>query len=326
MGLPDFAIYLLTFLWTAVTGCGVVLFMFGVRGRVVDHHLRCMRCHHVYVNGGIDPSRCTECGGNLSEPGSLRIGKRRFNEAQLVFSIMLLAASAAVVFGVVRHRSTQTLLAAAPTAAINKLNAAMTPMQFAAVWSGAAATNDIYYDDGAAPVNNRSNARSAGDASSEFNSGALLRPLIGGQQQLIQSDALSTATTDTDSRPSDLNTERRQRPGTTTSAETAMDSPIADWLAAPTDWLSDQFDTGATRSRLTSSPTSSMNLLRLNLTDNGMQQKPIESSIATGWSGAISSPIARPVRSRVSSNAVKPVAAGSGSVSTGRGGGRTGGR
>ena len=92
MDLPAPVIFVLTFVWVAVTGGGAVLLLIALRGRKIDYLPRCRRCRYVITGGMIDPTTCPECGTDLREPGSLRIGRRRGAETPGVFGCIFLAA------------------------------------------------------------------------------------------------------------------------------------------------------------------------------------------------------------------------------------------
>lgn len=116
MEVPPVLIYALTLIWVAVAGGGMVLVLLGLLGRQVDRLLRCRACRYV-IDGGFDPATCPECGVDLHEPGSIRVGRRRICETHTIFGLIMLAAGATPVIALMTQSKTTTVpavVAAAP--------------------------------------------------------------------------------------------------------------------------------------------------------------------------------------------------------------------
>lgn len=90
-----------------IAGCGVLLFIVGLRGRLVDDHPHCRRCAFDLVGQqraagvGADGARCSECGAGLGSARSVRVGTRVRRRRALGFGVGILGLMLAGVGGVV---------------------------------------------------------------------------------------------------------------------------------------------------------------------------------------------------------------------------------
>jgi hypothetical protein len=319
MSLLALVIYILTLLWIAVSCAGVALLALGVRGRVADRHLRCRRCGHVYITGGSDPSKCTECGCDLREPGSLRIGRRRVNETQIVFSMMLLAASAATVLGVVRHnRVPSAVVAAAVGPAGSATAAAPPPLRLTA--AQVCPSNDIYYP----PVKDRPLIHRVATIEGD---GAVVTPgilqqMASAPQYPIPSTEFAGSASFAPVATKSTNGELRQRVTASAATAEAASDPLADWTAAHVDWLSFELDSVGGRTRDMSTPAFDDDpSTRATATD--ILWKAPASNIAEGRA-AEASGSARLLRVKPQSTAIKPARAGAGASAMAGSRGRNG--
>lgn len=316
MGLLGLIIYLLTIIWIVVTCAGLAMLALGLRGRVADKHLRCRRCRHVYISGGSDPSICTECGGDLRKPGSLRIGRRRMNETQIVFSVMMLGASTAAVLGVMRHKRLPNVVPATPAAAVNKVVKAVARPQYTATDTNWFSTNNVYYADSSLKDNPGIVHR---NATIEGYGAVKEQPIL---QQLgnlpygVTTAAVPSAISSDDSALAALpnnSDDSRQRTAPCAALPEILPDPFSEWSSIPTDWLTFRL---ATAGRGRDSGSAAMEFdgsLRSLQTDASWQAPP--SNIAQGWMQETAG-VASQMRVKPQSTAIKPARTGSAAPGT----------
>jgi hypothetical protein len=103
MGESFYFVYILAVLFAG----GVLLLLFGLYGRRINDHLYCRKCRYDLSGLGARPSRCPECGADLTRWRAVRKCRRRRRPVSLVigFAILLflLAGPAVMILKSVEH-------------------------------------------------------------------------------------------------------------------------------------------------------------------------------------------------------------------------------
>lgn len=75
---------------TCVLVFGIHIALRSIRGRVVDDHPRCRRCHYDLIGSLPRPDHCPECGSNLWAPNAVTIGTFRLDGRRLAAGLALI--------------------------------------------------------------------------------------------------------------------------------------------------------------------------------------------------------------------------------------------
>src|SRR5215218_3121633 len=84
---------------------GIVLILFGTRGRRVDDHPLCRRCGFDLTGRPQTSDRCPECGADLSAHRAIRIGRRTRRPWSIALGIVFVLLSLIAATFVIRSRA-----------------------------------------------------------------------------------------------------------------------------------------------------------------------------------------------------------------------------
>jgi len=69
---------------------GLLMLWFGWRGQRIDDHNTCRACGFDLFGSGESPDECPECGADLKEPHSIRVGNRKRHMGRVVVGILFI--------------------------------------------------------------------------------------------------------------------------------------------------------------------------------------------------------------------------------------------
>ncbi|MCH8260500.1 MAG: hypothetical protein IIC46_09875, partial [Planctomycetes bacterium] len=80
-------------LLSGVSLFGLLLLVLGVRGKRIDDHPLCRKCKYDLVGTAQLPTKCPECGSELSKNRATRIGNRKHRHSMLVAGLIIFSSS-----------------------------------------------------------------------------------------------------------------------------------------------------------------------------------------------------------------------------------------